>query len=230
MCAHGGVNVLSRSLVDPTERIMYAGMDNIIQIEGLQANKQVRVTLGKHTGKCIDSIEQLYLFKPTEIGNHTLKICERNKCMLKCNYQVLHKCNIVFRFAHIGAESITIQQALLAPSIYISGENCEIKFKAGVKQFCIAALRGGDTLAWHNPNEGCFYPEIAEFNPNTGEITITQRHRSRDECIAGATLLEYHLKTISKLQQGDRLLFYNIVLSTGTGEEQASQTLQYYIN
>jgi hypothetical protein len=136
VCAQ--ISIQNISLTNPSLNILYVGVDNIIDVKGLDTNNTY--TIVSATGKVANWANN-YVVRHTLATTDTLRLYQSNKLVVEKTFDIHKIGNAITRLGNVTDTSTTVQRILSNTKIYILLPNCFYKHFFSIRSFDIILVQ-----------------------------------------------------------------------------------------
>ena len=127
------INIINRSLTDSSLKIVYAGVDNFLEIKGVKTSDDVKVSISQGDVRKIDTT---FILRVPGCESIFITVQKKGRQILKEKFRCDQLYDPVLQLGAIKDSVASISEILINPFLHLFRENCFYK-----KQFMITSFR-----------------------------------------------------------------------------------------
>lgn len=209
------IEVKNLSLVDPTEKLLCAGLENLIEVDHPDNVLDISLQLNNYQLTPIDIYNggSKYLVNVSTAGSDTLNVFSQGSLI---SSHVFESRVLNFPMASVGEQTssvISIAEILKDPTFKIRADGCPYDLKAEVTSFEMTVIHRGDSIQWSHFKPIGYIDTVNTIDPETADLDTVIHILDSAETIheiKGNELIASQLNLIQKLEQGDQVIFSRI--------------------
>lgn len=208
------LDLINTSLTDPHKNILYLGIENVIQIIGLDHDDSLRIE--SSSSKVFRSDwrgEHYRIVMPVDRSLDTLLVYGNNVLLLRKVFEVHRLSDPIAQLGNITRSSATVSEILQDPTLSVVIPDCFYDHTFRVLGFEVYVIQAFDTMQITRTYARGTIDTLYREDLDTGELTMDTLKRTEFETFfrtKNNTLVDYQIDRIKLMRVGDRLLIDNI--------------------